>query len=72
MKKNKTKDTVTAPVDRVLYSIIKINMQLYRLVKLTIRDDGTYEQVVMHEDIPPICYGKLLQAIQAQGFNPNV
>ena len=72
MKKSKTTTTSQEPVtSTVLYSIIKLNMQFYRLVKITLNSDGTSEIKKLHEDIPSICYGKLLATIQAQGFTPN-
>lgn len=68
MKKNKSKSTEVVSKERVLYSIIKLNMGLYQLIKLTLKEDGTYQETTVHVDIPSICYGKLLQLIQQQGF----
>ena len=51
---------------KIFYSVAKVNMQLYQLLKIELFQDGSYEVTKLHEDIPPIVYGKMLGLIKNQ------
>lgn len=58
----------SSPSEPVYYSIEKLTMQVYRLVELKMALDGSLVKTVLHRDIPPIVFGKLVNLIRTQGF----
>lgn len=43
-------------------------MQVYNLVKITIDMEGKVTKEILHRDIPPIVFGKLVNNIRIQEF----
>lgn len=70
MKKSKN-DPINPPVLVIPY-IEKRNMGGYTLRQLTIENGVVVDDFVLHKDIPPIIYGKLVERIKKQGFTGNV
>lgn len=60
---------VTERKPKTFYTIEKINMTAYRLIKLTIDEAGNTTEEVLHRNSPPIVYSKLLVMIKNQGFS---
>lgn len=63
----KTVKTPKAP-SKVYYTMEKINMQAYKLLKVTVDEDGFATEEMLHRNSPQIVYAKLLVMIKNQGF----
>jgi len=53
---------------KVYYTMEKIDMQAYRLLKVTIDEAGNATEEILHRNSPQIVYAKLLILIKNQGF----